>query len=176
MPPNEILAIRHGEFIGNEYVDPPLSEFGINEIKRAANVIFDHCEKFQLTARIVCSPSARTIQTAQIIASVFPDLNPEIINDLSDSTQDKIVKESIQQLIRETDHSLLVVVTHARHVPYIPEYANRQIRFMDTESLYDYMSNVPFGSGFLSPATGRSLPTEPTKVVLFFDASNPQLP
>lgn len=80
----KIYLIRHGETEGAEarrykgHIDVPLSEKGIEQIKRVADFIADN-----IITAVYCSDLGRAIKSAEIIAAPF-GLKPEIVKDLKE--------------------------------------------------------------------------------------------
>lgn len=80
----QIVFIRHAESVNNhEYfqhrsnqgrlIDPPLSALGQQQAQELAEFLAAHTDEFNFD-RILISPFLRTLQTAQAIAPIYPDV------------------------------------------------------------------------------------------------------
>lgn len=118
-PIQHFFVARHGHYDGSPRANPPLNDHGKARASHLMETIRTICGELPMT--ILCSPSKRTLQTAQIVGAAF---KKEPVTDRCFWADDDNSPnyERAMKLVLACETPVLVVVTHAdvtRDLPYI---------------------------------------------------------
>jgi len=116
----KIILVRHGKYDDSTNQDVGLSQVGIEQIHGLLEKLSTFIEKNK-TIKIFTSPFIRTTMSAEIIAQGF---KVEKITTIYIMGEDDIDEGKIFDFIKseEAQADIIILVTHAQHVRFFPQF------------------------------------------------------
>jgi phosphohistidine phosphatase len=147
-----IYLIRHGKAENKSEIKPDeereLTEEGILEVEKAANLWKQHINKFDI---ILSSPLKRAIQTAEIIKNVF-NVNAEILKETS--LLNGGLTDDLLNVVTEFETEEIAMIGHqpdlANHISRIASLSEINIKLPPaTIAKISFKDNPIIGEGIL---------------------------